>query len=254
MPRIARKKSDSGIYHVMLRGINKQQIFEEEDDFEKYLHVLKLCQEKSEFKLMAYCLMGNHLHLLIQEGKESLEQIFKRIGVRYVYWYNIKYNRTGHLFQDRFKSEPVDDDSYFLAVLRYIHQNPVKAGICEDPLQYKWSSYRDYLSDDTGLTHTAFGLSLFHEDQEKAKELFTSYIQADETANCLDFTLENKRITDKEAQDLLKEVCGVHSAAEFQTMDKMIRDRNIGLLKKNGLSIRQIARLTGISFAIVRKM
>ncbi len=254
MPRIARKKSDSGIYHVMLRGINKKQIFEDDNDFEKYLQVLKLCQEKSEFKLMAYCLMGNHLHLLMQEGEESLEQIFKRIGVRYVYWYNIKYNRTGHLFQDRFKSEPVDDDNYFLTVLRYIHQNPVKAGICEDPLQYKWSSYRDYLSDDTGLTYTAFGLSLFHENREKAKELFTSYMQADETANCLDFALENKRITDKEAQDLLKEVCGVHSAAEFQIMDKMKRDRNIGLLKKNGLSIRQIARLTGISFAIVRKM
>ncbi len=79
-------------------------------------------------------------------------------------------------------------------------------------------------------------------------------MQADETANCLDFALENKRITDKEAQDLLKEVCRVHSAAEFQIMDKMKRDRNIGLLKKNGLSIRQIARLTGISFAIVRKM
>lgn len=251
MPRIARKKSKSGIYHVMLRGINKQLIFEEEEDCEKYLQVLELCQEKGTFKLKAYCLMGNHLHLLIQEENESLEQIFKRIGVRYVYWYNIKYNRTGHLFQDRFKSEPVDDDSYFLTVLRYIHQNPMKAGMCEEGLQYKWSSYQDYLYG-TGITYTAFGLSLFHENSEKAKELFVSYMQ-EETTNCLDFGLESKRITDKEAQDILKEVCGVHSVAEFQAMDKIKRDGNIALLKRNGLSIRQISRLTGISFAIVRK-
>ncbi|MEL7635531.1 MULTISPECIES: transposase [Sporomusa] len=253
MARIARKKSKSGTYHIMLRGINKQRIFEEEEDYEKYLQVLELCQGKSEFKLMAYCLMGNHLHLLIKEDKESLEQIFKRIGVRYVYWYNNKYNRTGHLFQDRFKSEPVDDDSYFLTVLRYIHQNPVKANLCEQAQQYKWSSYRDYLYD-TGITYTEFGLSLFHENSDKAKALFASYMQEKETANCLHFEWESKRITDKEAQDILKEVCGVHSVTEFQAMDKIKRDRNIALLKRNGLSIRQISRLTGISFAIVRKV
>lgn len=85
--------------------------------------------------------MGNHVHLLLREGKEPLSQIFKRLGVRYVYWYNWKYKRTGHLFQDRFKSEPVEDDTYFLAVLRYIYQNPVKAGLCEKPEEYQWSSY-----------------------------------------------------------------------------------------------------------------
>ena len=128
MPRAARKKSETGVYHVMLRGIDRQVIFLDDEDCEKYLQCITDCQQISGFKLHAYCLMGNHLHLLIQEGKEPLEQIFKRIGVRHVYWFNWKYKRSGHLFQDRFKSEPVQDDAYFLTVLRYIYQNPVKAG------------------------------------------------------------------------------------------------------------------------------
>ena len=96
MPRQARKKSSSGIYHIMLRGINQQQIFEDSEDFNKFLQVLKDSKAISEFKIFAYCLMGNHIHLLIQEQKEPIEQIMKRIATRFVYWYNIKYQRVGH--------------------------------------------------------------------------------------------------------------------------------------------------------------
>ena len=90
--------------------------------------------------------MSNHIHLLIREEEESLEQIFKRIGSKYVYWYNVKYQRKGHLFQDRFKSETVENETYFLTVIRYIHQNPVKAGICEKIDDYKYSSFQEYFS------------------------------------------------------------------------------------------------------------
>ena len=76
--------------------------------------------------------MGNHIHLLIQEGREPIEQVMKRIAARFVYWYNIKYRRAGHLFQDRYKSEPVENDAYFLTVIRYIHQNPIKAKLVDN--------------------------------------------------------------------------------------------------------------------------
>lgn len=85
MPRQARIKSKSGIYHVMLRGINQQQIFEDSEDYDKFLQVLKDCKAISVFDLYAYCLMGNHVHLLIKENKEPIEQIIKRIGARFVY-------------------------------------------------------------------------------------------------------------------------------------------------------------------------
>ena len=131
MPREARKISQNETYHIMLRGINQQQIFEDEEDYQKFIEIIKSYQAICEYKVFAYCLMGNHIHFLMEFGKESIGQVFKRIGSKYVYWYNIKYQRKGHLFQDRFKSEPVDDDAYFLTVNRYIHQNPVKAGLCK---------------------------------------------------------------------------------------------------------------------------
>ena len=140
MPRLPRQKSESGIYHIMLRGINQQTIFEDEEDYLKFIETLKEYKAVSGYKVFAYCLMSNHIHILIKVEKEDLDLIMKRIGGSYVYWYNWKYYRKGHLFQDRFKSEVVEDDAYFLTVLRYIHQNPVKAGIIKNIDQYKYSS------------------------------------------------------------------------------------------------------------------
>lgn len=251
MPRRAREKSNSGIYHIMLRGINKQMIFKDEEDQVKFVQVLKECKEISGYKLFAYCLMGNHVHLLIKEEKEELEQIFKRIGTRYVYWFNNRYQRIGHLFQDRFKSEPVDDDAYFLTVLRYIHQNPVKAGLCREISAYKWSSYNDYLHN-IGITDIEFGLSFFNDNKKETLMLFDKYMKEDEKKTCLDLE-ENHKITDGEALRIIQKQCGISNATDMQELPMDQRDKNIALLKENGLSIRQISRLTGISFGIVRK-
>lgn len=247
MPRQARKKSESGIYHVMLRGINKQQIFEDEEDCEKFLWVLKETKAVSEYKLFAYCLMGNHIHLLIKTGQEELEQIFKRIGSRFVYWYNWKYHRTGHLFQDRFKSEPVETEAYFLTVLRYIHQNPLKAGLCKTLETYRYSSYQTYLrGTDKEIVDTEFATSIVNEDE------LIAYFNETSDYVCLDIG-EDERKNDVEAAEIICKVSGCRNASEFQGLTLEKRDEAIRLLKENGLSIRQISRLTGISFNIVRK-
>jgi REP element-mobilizing transposase RayT len=141
MPREAREKSKRGIYHVMLRGINRQDIFGDDEDRIKFVETMADCKVISGYKLYGYCLMSNHVHILIKIEKEPIEQVFKRIGARYVHWYNWKYERCGHLFQDRFKSEVVENDSYFLVVLRYILQNLVKAGLTASIGEYRWSSY-----------------------------------------------------------------------------------------------------------------
>ena len=108
MPRQARKHAESGIYHVMFRGIDRQLIFEDKQDYLFLLEIIQECKDICNFELYAYCLMGNHVHLLIKTLDDSLDTIMKRIAGRYVYWYNVKYKRIGHLLQDRFKSEPVD--------------------------------------------------------------------------------------------------------------------------------------------------
>ena len=139
MPRHARKRTDSNIYHVMLRGINRQQVFLETDDNELFVEILKECKAISGFKLYACCRMGNHVHLLIKTGEEDISQVMKRIGIRFVQSINQKYGRSGHLFQDRYKSEAVQDDPYFLTLIRYNHQNPVKAGLTATVADYPYS-------------------------------------------------------------------------------------------------------------------
>lgn len=253
MPREARKKSRLDIYHVMLRGINRQVIFEEDEDYEKFLEVVKDCKEICGFTLYAYCLLGNHIHILLKAGKEEPGLIFKRIGVRYVYWYNFKYGRTGHLFQDRFKSEPVDDEGYFLAVLRYILQNPVKAGLCDKAEEYRWSSCRDYITGE-GITDTAFALTLFGGDREEAVKRFRSWLEENDEPTEVKVTSEAGRISDREAQNLIRQICSMNNATELQRMEPKKRDGYIAKLKKSGLSIRQISRLTGVSFGIARKL
>ena len=132
MPRQARKESGTGIFHVMMRGINHQNIFEDEEDNYQFINTLDRMRVRyddegnpsgSNCTYYAYCLMSNHFHLLIREREESVGETVKRIASSYVYYYNRKYGRDGHLFKERFKSEPVNDMSYFTMLLRYIHQN-----------------------------------------------------------------------------------------------------------------------------------
>ena len=244
MPRQARRKSESGIYHIMLRGINQQQIFEDEEDSLRFLETLSKYKEQCGYELYAYCLMGNHVHILIKEGKENLTLALKRIAGSYVYWYNWKYRRCGHLFQDRFKSEPVEDDGYFLTVVRYIHQNPVKAGICKNIDRYKLSSYNEYV-DKANLIDTDFCYGIID------KEQFVRFNNEFNDDTCLDVNDTDFRLTDEEALKIIYKICKCKSVTDFQKLDKVKRNSCIEKIHKQGLSIRQISRLTGVSRKII---
>ena len=150
----------------MMRGINHQNIFEDEEDNYQFINTLDRMRLMYDDEgnacgrnccYYAYCLMGNHFHLLIRERDERVGETIKRIASSYVYYYNRKNERIGHLFQERFKSEPVrsssarllptgrkNDMEYFTVLLRYIHQNPVKAGIVENVKDYEFSSWGEY--------------------------------------------------------------------------------------------------------------
>jgi len=141
MPRQARKRSSTGIYHIMLRGIDKRNIFLDNEDRMKFIEKIKKAMVVGKFEVFGYCFMDNHIHMLIKEDEEIGTSI-KRITVGYVRWHNNKHERTGHLFQNRYMSESVETECYLLTVLRYIHQNPVKAGMVEKAEDYKWSSYK----------------------------------------------------------------------------------------------------------------
>lgn len=241
MPRCARLKSKTGIYHIMLRGINQQQIFEDDEDNLKFISILKEYKENFAFKVIAYCLMGNHIHLLIDECDNDIGDIIKKIGTKFVYWYNTKYMRIGHLFQDRFKSEVVESDEYLLTVVRYIHQNPLKAGICDNLNNYKFSSYLQYANESDFIdTELIF--------EYMSKERFIEFNQIDTDDKCLDISNDLKyRITDEIVQKLMYKHARCNNVTEFQALDKNKQEKCIIILHKNGASIRQISRLTGIS-------
>ena len=248
MPRQARKKSKLGIYHIMLRGVNQQQIFEEQEDCDKFLQVLKDCKAISEFKLFAYCLMGNHIHILLQETKEPIELLMKRIATRFVYWYNIKYKRAGHLLQDRFKSEPIENESYFLTVLRYIHQNPVKAGLCKTVNDYENSSYNEYYKK-SDLIDCDFVFDIV------SKNEFARFNNEKVFDTCLDIEDKPKiKVTDEQAKKIIEKISKCKNVAEFQGLDIGIRDKYLRRFKEKGISIRQISRLTGTSYYLVQKI
>jgi len=244
MPRVARKKSSTGIYHIMLRGANRNKIFLDDEDNEKFLQTLEECKIVSEFKLHGYCLMGNHVHLLLEEGKEDLSLIFKRIGARYVFWYNWKYRRSGHLFQDRYKSEAVESDPYFTVVLRYIHQNPKKAGLCKNIGDYRWSSYKGYIQK-SGIVDHDFALGLIGDDS------FVEYMNDSWDGNCLEFADPSNRLTDEELAKKIEEEFKI-KAILIQSEPKETRNRILtSILKMEGVSTRQLARVSGVSANII---
>lgn len=244
MPRTAREKSSTGIYHIILRGINRQVIFEEPQDHQKYLETLKKCQEESGYKVYAYCLMSNHIHLLIQEGAEDLGIAFRRIGASFVYWYNRKYSRCGHLFQDRYRSQAVETDGYFLTALRYIHQNPLQAGMVSSVADYRWSSYMEYMGQ-AGICDVDFALDMFASDRIEAIKLFREFNVTPIQDRCLDFN-QDAILNDVQAGAFISSVSGVQNPSEIALFEKGKCSEIIKACKAKGLSCRQIQRLTGI--------
>lgn len=251
MPRVSRIVSDSGVYHVMVRGINKQDIFQDTEDRIIFLKKFKTAKERSECKVYAYCLMSNHVHLLIAEGEESIGQIMKRLGTAYAYWYNNKYNRVGHLFQGRFRSEPINVDAYFLVALRYIHQNPVKAGIVQDCSDYPWSSYNEYINSgkpSKGITDTGLGL-----DMAGGLKQFAEFHQDYDSSDMIDIEDDNK-ITDNHAEELIMQVLAGKTAFDILKMKKPDRDKLLRDIKAlPGVSQKQIVKLTGLSRNIIQR-
>lgn len=247
MPRSARKQSDWGMYHAMLRGINRQRIFEDDEDRRLFLNILADTKEKTGFRLFAWCLMPNHVHLLLQEGKEPIGQIFRLIGTKYVYWYNRRHGRTGHLFQDRFRSETVEDDAGFVTVIRYIHMNPVKAGLSDTPEEYPWCSYRDYF-DPNGLTDPSMILGMMDRDT------FYRFHAENAPDRCMDMDEKDRtRLPDEKVLEILRDEFGCSDGAELALLPEAKRAAALGRLLKDGGSIRQVSRLTGASVGIVRK-
>lgn len=260
MPRAARALKEFSTYHIITQGNEKKKIFLDSGDRERFLEILSRVKTKYNFLVYAYCLMDNHFHLIIYDNGTDLSLIMKSLNVSYVSYFNRRHQRVGHLFQDRYKSESVDDDPYLLELSRYIHNNPVKAGIVKDALEFKWSSFRQYVfgdfHDKNEILSTEKILSIISEKQTVAQQEYYQYVSdAEETItpniDCGFISAEKKK---RDSASLMKEAREkINKMAESKGLtveelinNRKIRDEAIRELRGNSsLKLKEIGELLG---------
>ena len=243
MARAARQLSESGYLHVIVRGIGKQLLFEDQRDYLYYLKLLGRFKAETNITICAYCLMENHVHLLLCDTAGNVALMMKKLGVSYSYYFNHKYDRTGHLFQDRYRSEAINDDAYLLTVFRYILNNPQKAGICASK-DYKWSSYHDY-----AVTNPLVSTKTLEELIGNQAE-YIAFLEAADDTECMEY---NTAKDDQWAQRVIRRILKGESGIALQQMHYTSRNAALREMKAAGLTVRQIERLTGINRGVIQR-
>lgn len=249
LPRQNRKISYTDIYHIMLRGINKQNIFNDDFDKIKFLKILKETKEKYQYNIYSYCLMNNHVHLLIFDRNKKLSSIIQSLAIKYSLYYNKKYERIGHLFQNRYKSKCVENEKYLLNLIRYIHQNPENANITftED---YRWSSFNEYFYK-AYLIDGDYILSFFDFNIKEFKNFNLNYIENYKEE--LEYEFLNK-FDDKKLIQIIKKELNIQDVNCIKNFNIKLRNNYIRCIKKiDGSTNAQIARILKVGRKIVER-
>ena len=242
--RTARRRCESDVYHVVVRGVGKQILFEDDADRRFFLDTLADQRAKHGIQLYAWCLMSNHVHMLFRAPLESISAMMRALETRYAGYFNVRHARTGTLFQGRFTSVPVESDEQLLQAVRYIHRKPVGAG---EPIDGPWSSFRDYVGKRGPIdVDTAFAMGLLG-----GKPAFLRLHDSEDGSYARH--LPRHRITDAQALSIAKVILGKDGPYGLKAIDKASRDALLVRLKEAGLSVRQISRITSIGENIVQR-
>jgi putative transposase len=185
MARPLRIEYEGAYYHITSRGNERKAIFKTERDREKFLSYLESATERYGAMVHVYCLMSNHYHVLMQTPRGNLSQIMRHINGAYTTYYNVKRQRSGHLLQGRYRAVLVEMDAYAQELSRYIHLNPVRAGIVKKPEKYPWSSYRHYIGETKpGWLQTKFILNYFDRDTAAAQKKYRGFVESMAGRSC----------------------------------------------------------------------
>lgn len=259
MPRAPRTRSESGFYHVVARGSGRQIIFEDDADRYAFLRTMREAFEKRGLKVIAWCLMDNHVHIVAEDPDDELSAAMHALLLTYARRFNQRSGHVGHVFQERFRSSVIADDAYLLAAVRYVHDNPVRAGL-SDTCDFPWSSYREYVSaapaefTDTGLVLEMLG------GPDGVAELAAGGAASEREAGSGRggvpyYPAACARDMDAaEMAALAREIAGDVELGEVKGMDRLRRDDVVRRMKAAGLSVRQIERLTGIGKSTISRI
>ncbi len=223
MPRLPRNYIKTPFFHIITQGINKSYIFEKPEDIKYYIKIMYSLSKEQKIKIVGYCIMSNHAHMLIQtENLQELSKYMQRLNTKYGKYYNKKYTRVGYVFRDRYKAEGIYNERYLYNCLKYIYDNPVKAGMCEKAEDYPYSNYK------------------------KIEE------KLDETYKFMDVDEDNEKITEDIIKRFLKE-----NNMELPALKKdktKLKELIIILKEKHEISLRNIAKAIDLSRETVRNL
>jgi putative transposase len=192
MSRIARKNLNASFFHVMSQGINREDIFHNKSYCARYLKLMKESEKIYNVEIIAYCIMSNHVHMLMYADKiTELSRFMHKINTKYASYFNWRESRVGYVFRDRFKSEPILDEKYLWQCIKYIHENPVKAHMVNECKEYKFSSYNDY-KNEIGV-----GKNKILREMYGAKNYFSKIEAIDDFCGFIDDKIDKKEIMEE---------------------------------------------------------
>jgi len=247
MARKPRLYSNSGIYHVIVRGNNEQNIFYDDADRRMFLNRLGQYAQELNISIYSYCLMSNHVHLLIGDGNKNMSRFVQKLLTSYVRRFNTKYERSGHLFQGRFLSKPVEDDKRFKVVVRYILQNPEKAGMEKHDI-YIWSSFQHLVSEkEEPIINKQYVMEIF-----SGKEAFKNFVALPNEDICMEYKGKIP-INDKRCINMIRTLIKGDSPDSLCKMEISEQRNKIRILRGLGISISQLSRVTGLSIRCIRE-
>ena len=254
MPRAKRVYSNIKVYHIVLRGIDKQDIFLDNEDRNKFIKELKQLKEKYSYEIYAYCLMSNHVHIAIYDTENNISKIMQSIGIRYSIYFNKKYDRVGHVFQNRFFSKTIETRENFLMVCRYIHRNPKDLGC--DIEKYKWSSYQEYINIPKIINPKKL-LEFFSENSEEAKKELIRFhkmnIEEKEIYEKSEYEFEI--IQDEEVAQYICQKFKLENVRDILKYNIHLRNKYILDCKKlKGISNRQLSRILGLNRKVIDRI
>lgn len=253
MSRLARRISETGLYHIIFRGINKENVFYEDADYKKIKEIIRRVKNEMGFELYAYCLMTNHVHLFLKEKNPGeIAKIMSKLLSHYATWFNKKYERSGALFGNRYKSEPVEDDRYLISLMRYIHQNPVKAGIVKSVEEYPHSSYSEYIEKNEDMVDTYFILEILSEDRDNA---ISQFVDINKTMEKEEFEITDSRKNSARIRRTVMSMIGGTDPLEMKNIDANLRNTVIRkLVMEEGVSKSGLSRVIDISRHTISKI
>ena len=248
MARKAREKRPGAVYHVLMRGGEKKALLQTENDCAYFVSQVRKYREDSDLELFGFCLLPDHVHLLVRENSDDMGTFFRKLATSYACHYNLKRKRAGHVFQDRYRTQILDGDEAFVSALRAIHTEPVRLGLCERAEDYPWSSLGDYLGTaEDVLTDTVYALSL------STAETLASGQGRVEFDFLAEPVYERKPLTDRQAEKIMKKVAHAKKLMALPVMSRKMRNAWLRRLRKEGMSVSQISRFTGLGRNIVSR-